>query len=121
MNFHLWCLSNYLMDGLIHLRLFQRTFTGIASKWYIELPQHVFWNFNALSMAFLTHFQLPIRYEIGIDPLTSLRQTTSTHISDHIHEWRRKHKLIKAPIPDQLLAAWFTKSLLLPIAIDVSM
>ena len=67
---------------------------------------------------FLTHFQLPIRYEMGTDILTSLRQNTSTHISDHIHEWRR---LIKAPFPDQLLADWFTKSLLPPIARDVAM
>ena len=72
-------------------------------------------------MAFLTHFQLPIWYEIGTDLLTSLQQNTSTHISDHIHEWRRRHRLIKAPIPTLLLADWFTKSLLPPIARDVAM
>ena len=72
-------------------------------------------------MAFLTHFQLPIRYETSTDLLTSLRQTTSTHISDHIHEWRRRRRLIKAPILDQLLADRFTNSLLLPIARDVAM
>ena len=72
-------------------------------------------------MAFLTHFQLPIWYEIGTDLLTSLQQTTSTHISNHIHEWRRRRRLIKAPIPDQLLADWFTKYLLPPIARDVAM
>ena len=72
-------------------------------------------------MAFLTHFQLTIQYEIGTDLLTSLHQVTSTHISDHIHEWRRRRRLIKAPIPEQLLADWFTKSLLPPIARDVSM
>ena len=68
------------------------------------------------------HFQLPIRYETGTDLLTSLRQNTYTHISNHIHEWRRQRRLIKAPIPDyQLLADWFTKSLLPPIARDVAM
>ena len=72
-------------------------------------------------MAFLTHFQLPIRYEKGTNLLTSLRQTTSTHISDQIHEWRRRCRLIKAPIPDQLLADWFTNYLLPPIARDVAM
>ena len=72
-------------------------------------------------MAFLTHFQLLIRYETGTDMLTSLRQSTSTHIFDHIHEWRRRRRLIKAPIPDQILTDWFTKSLLPPIARDVSM
>ena len=53
--------------------------------------------------------------------LTSLRHNTSTHISDHIHEWRRQRRIIKAPIPDQLLADWFTKSLFPPIARDVAM
>ena len=60
MNFHLWCSSNSLIDGSIYLRLFQRNLTGIATKWYIELPQNSFWNFNSLAMSFLTHFQLPI-------------------------------------------------------------
>ena len=39
MTFDLWCSSNFLMDGSIRLWLFQRTLTGIATKWYIELPQ----------------------------------------------------------------------------------
>ena len=78
-------------------------------------------DFSALATVFLTHFQLPIHYEMGIDILTSLRQNTSTHISDHIHEWRRQRRLIKAPILDQFLADWFTKSLLPPISQDVDM
>ena len=36
-NFHLWCSSNSLHNDSIHLRLFQRTLTGPAEKWYIEL------------------------------------------------------------------------------------
>jgi hypothetical protein len=67
-------------------------------------------------MEFLTHFELPIRYETGTELLKSLRQSTSTHISDHIHEWRRQRRLIKATIPDQLLVDWFTKYLFPPIA-----
>ena len=78
-------------------------------------------DFSALETVFITHFQLPIRYEMGTNLLTSLRQNTSTHISDDIHEWRRQGRLIKAPIPDQLLADWFTKSLLPPITRDVAM
>ena len=109
------------MDDSIRLRLFQRTLTGMAEKWYIELPQHSFVDFGSLKTVFLTHFQLPICYETGTDLLTSLWQNTSTHISDHIHEWRRWRRLIKAPILDQLLADWFTKSLLPPIARDVAM
>ena len=58
---------------------------------------------------------------MGMDLFTSLRQNTSRHISNHIHEWRRWRRLIKAPIPNQLLADWFTKSLLPPITQDVAM
>jgi hypothetical protein len=121
MTFHLWCSSNSLMDDSICLRLFQCTLTGSATKWYIKLPRGSFQDFNSLAMSFLMHFQLPIRYETGTEILTSLRQTNSVHISDHIHEWRRRRRLIKAIIPDQLLAEWFTKSLLPLIACDIAM
>jgi hypothetical protein len=57
-------------------------------KSYIELLHASFHDFNSLAMSFLMHFQLPILYEIGTELLTSLRQTNSVHISDHIHEWR---------------------------------
>ena len=60
MTFHLWCSSNSLMDDSIRLRLFQRTLTGSAAKWYIEFPRGFFIDFNTLAMAFLTHYQLPI-------------------------------------------------------------
>ena len=59
-------------------------------------------------MAFITHFQLLIRYEIGTHILTSLKQDTANHMSDHIHEWRRRHHLIKFWSPYQLLTDWFT-------------
>ena len=121
MTFHLWCSSNFLMDESIWLWLFQWTLTGTTTKWYIELLQHLFVDFCSWATVFLTHFHLPIRYEMGIDLLTSLWQNTSTHISDHIHEWRRWRRLIKAPIPDQLLADWFTKSFLPLISWDVAM
>jgi hypothetical protein len=77
------------MDDSVHLRLFQRTLTGSATKWYIELPHASFHDFNSLAMSFLMHFQLPIRYETGTELLTSLHQTDSMHISNHIHEWRQ--------------------------------
>jgi hypothetical protein len=72
-------------------------------------------------MDFLTHFQSLIQYEIGTDLLTSLRKYTSTHISDHIHEWRWRRQMIKVNILDQLLEDSFTKSLFPPIARVVSM
>ena len=56
-----------------------------------------------------------------MDLLTSLQQTTSTHISDHIHEWRICQRLIMAFIQDQILADWLTKSLFPPISLDVAM
>jgi hypothetical protein len=103
MNFQLWCSSNSPMDDSIRLRLFQCKSTGSTTKWYIELQCINFQYFNSLAMAFLTYFQLPIRYETVTQFLTSLRQTNFVHISDHIHEWRQWQRLIKATIPDQLL------------------
>ena len=55
MTFHLWCSSNTLNDDLVKLRLFQRTLTGPAAKWYIELPRASFDNFSTLATTFLTH------------------------------------------------------------------
>ena len=52
--------------------------------------------------------------------LTSFKQTTATHISDHIHEWRRHHRMVKTFFPDQLLAEWFIKSLFPSIIEDVT-
>jgi hypothetical protein len=121
MTFHLWCSSNSLMDDSIRLRIFQRTLTGSAAKWYIELPRGFFSDFNTLAMAFLTHYQLPIRYDTGTEILTSFKQTKGTHISDHIHEWRRRRRLIKLELPDQLLAEWFTKSFVNEIGKDIAM
>ena len=53
--------------------------------------------------------------------MSSFKQSSSTHISNHIHEWRRRRHLIKVPFPGQFLAEWFTKSLIGPIFFDVSM
>jgi hypothetical protein len=53
--------------------------------------------------------------------LTSFQDDTSTHISDHTHEWRRRHHMIKAEIPDQFIVYWFVKSLLPYIAKDVAL
>ena len=86
--------------------------TGNATKWYIELPRATINTFGALATEFLKNFQLPIRFETGTKLLTSLRQDTTTHISDHIHEWSCRKRLVKVPIPDHLLANWFCKSLL---------
>jgi len=39
---------------------------------------------------------------------------------DHIHEWIRKHRLVKILIPVQILAQWFTNYLLPFIMEDVA-
>lgn len=87
MTYHLWCYSNLLNDDSICLYLFQHTLTGSAAKWYIKLPHESYQDFNSSALVVLTHFQLPIHYAIGTKLLSSLRQSTSTHISTHIHEW----------------------------------
>ena len=42
MTYHLWCSSNSWVDDSTRLCLFQRTLTGAAAKWYIELPCGIF-------------------------------------------------------------------------------
>jgi hypothetical protein len=45
-TFHIWFSSNSLNDDYIRLKLFQRILTGVAAKWYIELPRGTYKNFN---------------------------------------------------------------------------
>ena len=120
-TFHLWCSSNSLIEDSIRLRLFQRTLTGNAAKWYIELPGGSFTSFADLANIFLNHFQLPVRYDAGTELLATFRQDKATHISDHIQEWRRRKRLIKAEIPPEYRLEWFLKSLQPEISKDVSM
>ena len=53
MMFHLWCSSNNIVYDSIRLKLFQRTLTGAAGKWYIELPESKYLDFNSLDFMFL--------------------------------------------------------------------
>jgi hypothetical protein len=106
-TFHLWFSSNSLNDDYIHLRLFQRTLMGVAMKWYIELPRGTYGNFNQMVLFFLNHFQLSVRYDVSIELLSSFHQEKATHILDHIQEWHRWKRLIKAYIPLDFLLEWF--------------
>ena len=63
MTFHLWCSSNNIIDDSIRLRLFQCALTCVVAKWYIELPQDRYPDFNSLAFMFLQYFQLPVRYD----------------------------------------------------------
>ena len=119
-TFHLWCSSNSLHEYSIRLRLFQCTLTRLAAKWYIELPRGAFILFDDLAMNFLNHLQLPVHYDVGKELLSTFRQDKTTHISDHIQEWHRRKRLIKAFIPLEFLIDWFLKSLLPYIPKDVS-
>ena len=73
-----------------------------------------------MASAFLSHFQLPVRYDFRMELLSTFQQNKATHILDHIQEWRRKKSLIKATITPELLLEWFLKSLLPYISKDVS-
>ena len=108
-TFHLWFSSNSLHKDSICLRLFQCTLIGPAMKWYIELPRGVFPLFDDLAMTFINHFQLPVHYDVGTELLSTFRQDKATHISDHIQEWRRLKRLIKAFILPKFLLDWFLK------------
>jgi len=57
---------------------------------------------------------------MGTGLLTNFKQTTTTYIYDHIHEWRGHHRMVKTYVPDQLLTEWFIKSLLPSITEDVA-
>ena len=52
--------------------------------------------------------------------MNNFKQTDATHISDHIHEWRHRRRMVKTFVLDQLLAEWFIKSLLPSITEDVA-
>ena len=102
MIFHLWCCSNSLLYDNIRLRLFQRTLTRVATKWYIELAPASFVDFSSITTTFLNHFQLLVCYETRMELLTSFKKNDSTHIFCHIHEWRQRRRMIKAKI-----SRWF--------------
>ena len=69
---------------------------------------------------FLQYFQLPITYDEGVDIFLSCCQNTTTHITDHIHEWWRHRSLCKINIDDMIFLEWFLQILLAPITKDVA-
>ena len=83
MTFHLWCSSNSIVDDSIKLILFQHTLIGVAAKWYIELLQAKYLDFNSLALMFLQYFQLHVRYDKGVEILLSSFQSTVTYNQPH--------------------------------------
>jgi hypothetical protein len=116
MTFHLWCSSNNIMDGSIRLRLFQRTLTSSSTKWYVDGKSGSHVTFESLAKAFLSFFQLPIHHDTGLELLSELKQTTSIHIANHIHEWRRRCSLCKEKTTKEQHLNWFLKLLVFVIA-----
>ena len=76
--------------------------------------------FYDLDMNFLNHFQLPVRDDVGTKLLSTFQQDKAMHISNHIQEWHRWKRLIKAFILPKFLLEWFLKSLLPYIVKDAS-
>ena len=93
---------------------------GLVVNWCIEFPGGTYRTFNDLAMTFLNHFQVTMHYNVVTELLSTFRQDKAMHISDHIQEWRRRKRLIKAFIPPKFLLEWFLKSLLPYIAKDAS-
>jgi hypothetical protein len=52
-----------------------------------------------MSLVFLNHFHLSVRYDAGIEILSTFHQDKATHILDHIQGWRRQKRFIKTYIP----------------------
>ena len=55
-TYHLWCVSNSMVDDSVQLHIFPCTLIGNVAKWYIELPCMSVNTFDALAMEFLRHF-----------------------------------------------------------------
>jgi hypothetical protein len=111
MTFHLCFSSNKIMDDSIRLRLFQRTLNGPSAKWYVDEKSGSHVNFEYLAKAFFTFFQLPIRHDNGLELLSEFKQSSTSHIADHIHEWRRRRSLCKEETTKQQCLDWFMRSL----------
>jgi hypothetical protein len=120
MTFHLWCSSNNIMDDSIRLSLFQCTLIGQLAKWYVDEKSRSHVNFESLAKTFLALFQLPVHHDNGLELLSKCKQTSGTHIIDHIHEWHRRHSLCKAETTNEQFLDWFLRSLVSILAKDVA-
>jgi hypothetical protein len=98
------------------LRLFQRTLTGSPAKWYVDEKSGSHVTFGSFAKAFLSIFQLPVRHDTGLKPLSMFKQTTAIHISNHNHEWRQPRSLCKVETTEEQCLDWFLKSLVSIIA-----
>ena len=107
-------------DDSIRLQLFQCTLICPSAKWYVDEKSGSHATFESLAKAFLTFFQLPIRHDNGLELLSNFKQTSATHIIDHIHEWSRRRSLCKAETTKQKCLDWFLRSLVSLLGKDVA-
>lgn len=74
-----------------------------------------------LARAFLSYIQLPVHYDTGTELLTSFRQLSVTHLSDHVQEWWKRKSLYQAPtFEDHVYMDYFLRSLFPTIRKDVT-
>jgi hypothetical protein len=92
---------------------------GPSTKWYVETKYGSQVTFESLAKSFLTFFKLSIHHDNGLELLSDLKQTSSTHIPDHIHEWHRRRSLCKADTTPQQCLNWFLKSFVSLLSKDV--
>ena len=121
MAFHICCSLKNITKDSNHLWLFQRTLMGPATKWYMNDPIRTYTTIEWIDKEFLSFFQLPIHHNTRLELFTKLHQPTSTHIADHIHEWKIWKFMYKINVEPKLLLDWFRKYLIPPISKDVAM
>jgi hypothetical protein len=93
---------------------------GGGHKWYVDEKSGSHVTFESLAKAFFSFFQLPVCHDIRLEILSEFKQTTVIHITNHIHEWHRRHSLCKAETTKEKRLDWFLKSLVSVISKDVA-
>jgi hypothetical protein len=73
-----------------------------------------------LAKAFLAFLQLSVCHDTSLELLSHWKQTSTTHISNHVHEWCRRCSLCKAETTKAQHFDWFLKSLISIISKDVA-
>jgi hypothetical protein len=108
------------MDELHPIKVISCTLTSPSTKWYVDEKSGSHVTFKSLAKTFLTFFQLPILHDNGLELLSEFKKTSTTHISNHIHEWRRRCSLCKAETTKQQCLDWFLRSLVPLLTKDVA-
>ena len=100
------------MDDSVSLRFFQRTLIGPSTKWYVDEKSGSHVTFESLAKAFLSFFQLLVRHDTGLEMIFECKQTSTMHISNHIHERCWHPSLCKEETTKEQCLDWFLKSLI---------